>query len=124
VASELALTSRDFPSIRRKRSRSAAGRPPRVGSRGSVSEDGQTLDAGIAAKAHYLDITGEINVLEGTHHFDAKPLSFRWEYLLLDAPASCWTPALLMGEDFILRLPALRRSICRIKWGRGSDLAV
>jgi short subunit dehydrogenase-like uncharacterized protein len=65
VASELARTSRDFPSIRHKRSRSAAGRPPRVGSRGSFSEDGQTLDAGIAAKAHYLDITGEINVLEG-----------------------------------------------------------
>ena len=51
VASELARTSRDFPSIRHKRSRSAAGRPPRVGSRGSFSEDGQTLDAGIAAKA-------------------------------------------------------------------------
>jgi short subunit dehydrogenase-like uncharacterized protein len=41
VASELARTSRDFPSIRHKRSRSAAGRPPRVGSRGSFSEDGQ-----------------------------------------------------------------------------------
>ena len=29
------------------------------------------MRACIAAKAHYLDITGEIDVLEGAHHFDA-----------------------------------------------------
>ena len=45
------------------------------------------MRACIAAKAHYLDITGEIDVLDGAHRFDAEK---RLAWSCARAPASTW----------------------------------